>query len=50
MSTMNFLGYSVTAQHKNVSTEAKVNKDNYMHFFINEGSVNFQDMINAGRA
>ncbi|CAI6346434.1 unnamed protein product [Macrosiphum euphorbiae] len=44
------LGLQCTRQ-KNVSTEAKVNRDNYMHFFNNQGSVDFQeDMVKAGRA
>lgn len=38
-------------RHKNVSAEAKTNRDHYMHFFNNQGSVHFQeDMIKAGRA
>lgn len=38
-------------RYKNVSTEAKINRDNYMHFFNNQGSVHFQeDMIKDGRA
>ncbi|KAL4098160.1 hypothetical protein QTP88_022810 [Uroleucon formosanum] len=36
------LGLQCTRQ-KNVSTEAKINRDNYMHFFNNQGSVDFQE-------
>lgn len=44
------LGLQCTRQ-KNVSTEAKINRDNYMHFFNNQGAVDFQEeMIKAGRA
>lgn len=36
---------------KNVSDDAKLNRDRYMHFYNNEGSVEFQgDMLKAGRA
>ncbi|KAL4098161.1 hypothetical protein QTP88_022811 [Uroleucon formosanum] len=36
---------------KNVSDDAKINRDKYMHFYDEEGSVEFQgDMIKAGRA
>jgi len=36
---------------KNVSDDAKINRDKYMHFYNDEGSVEFQgDMIKAGRA
>lgn len=35
---------------QNVSDNAKINRDKYMHFYTNEGSVEFQgDMLKAGR-
>lgn len=39
------------ARTKNVSDNAKINRDKYMHFYNNEGSVEFQaDMLKVGRA
>lgn len=38
------------ARTKNVSDNAKINRDEYMHFYNNEGSVEFQaDMLKVGR-